>query len=136
MGSDATAPRVAPRVVVGPVIFPAHPAMIARLATIVPNATRNRSVIRIFRDETRSERWTGFPESVLSGEPAIKQRVGDSLLVSLPMLAAGPDESSGTLPRARPRGGSRAPAPRGSRFTTIARLVLQPATRKRPRPQE
>jgi hypothetical protein len=28
------------------------------------------------------------------------------------------------------------PGARGSRFTTIARLVLQPATRKGPRPQE
>ena len=86
MGSDAATPGVARRVVVGPVIFPANPAMITRLATIVPNATRNRSVTRIFRDETRSERWTGFPEIVLLGEPAFEQRVGDSLLVYLPML--------------------------------------------------
>jgi hypothetical protein len=56
MGSDAATPAVARRVVVGPVIFPANPATIARLATIVPNATRNLSVTRIFRDETRSER--------------------------------------------------------------------------------
>jgi len=60
MGSDAATPGVARRVVVGPVIFPANRAMIARLATIVPNATRNRSVTRIFRDETPAK---GGPDS-------------------------------------------------------------------------